>query len=207
MPVTNYTDVEKIRLEGQFRELRRRVTFTNVTFFVLFFASILLLVYTKDESFLKGLVILWLVGGLALVAFNRRVWRCPACSRRWDLQQLFASTYWDYCSACGAPLRRVPRVSRHTTLEDDDIEEFRRKFKRNQWWGNITLALFMPLLIVLLFVLNARGFSDSEIELIGIMFGGVLTAIYFVSSRCVRCKRGLILGRAKHCSLCGVKLK
>lgn len=98
-------------------------------------------------------------------------------------------------------------MSRHTTLEERDIDELQRKFKRNRWWGNIILALCMPLLIVLLFVLNAMGFSDSTIELIGIMLGGVFTAIYFVLSRCVKCKRGLILGRAKHCSLCGVKLK
>lgn len=197
----------EIHLEEQFRELRRRVTLANVTFFVFFFASFFLLVYIKDESFLKGLVIFWLLVGLALIRFNRKTWRCPACSRRWELQQLFATAYWDYCPECAAPLRRVPRVSHHTDLDEREIEGLQRRFKRNRWWGNIALALFVPLTIVVLVFLDAKGFSDSELKLIGIILAGVLTTIYFVLSRCVHCKKGLILGRAKHCYLCGVELK
>ncbi len=53
-----YTDVEKIRLERQFRQLRRKAISANVAFCVLFFASPLLLLYIKHEGFLKGLVIL-----------------------------------------------------------------------------------------------------------------------------------------------------
>lgn len=207
MPAQEYTDVEKIGLEGKFRELRRKIILVNVTFFVFFFASLLLLLTIKGETFLQGLVIFWLVVGLALFRFNRRRWRCPACSRRWDLQQLFASTYWDYCPECAAPLRRFPRVSRHTTLDQHDIEELQQQFKRNQRWGNIVLTLSIPLLIGVLVILDARGFSDSELKLVGITLGGVLTTIYFVLSRCVNCKRGLLLGRASHCYLCGVKLK
>lgn len=206
-PSQECTDVEKIRLEAQFRELRRRVTFANVTFFVFFVTSILFLVYAKDEAFLKGVVILWVVGGLALAGFNRRLWRCPACSRRWELQQLFASTYWNYCPECAAPLRRVPRVPPHPDLDQHAVEELQRKFKRNHRWRNTALALIVPLLIGLLVLLDAKGFSDSELELITIICGGVLTAIYFVLSKCVVCKRGLILGRAKHCTLCGVKFQ
>ena len=207
MSQQHYTDVDKIHLKEQFRELRRRVTLANVTFFVFFFASFFLLVYIKDESFLKGLVIFWLLVGLALIRFNRKTWRCPACSRRWELQQLFASAYWDYCPECAAPLRRAPRVSHHVNLSEHQIRELQEKFKRNRCWGNIALALLVPLLIVVLVVLDAKGFSDSELELIAIILGGVFTSIYFSLSRCVNCKRGLILGRASHCYLCGVKLK
>jgi len=211
MSQQHYTDVDKIHLKEQFRELRRRVTLANVTFFVFFFASFFLLVYIKDEGFLKGLVIFWLLVGLALIRFNRKTWRCPACSRRWELQQLFASAYWDYCPECAAPLRRAPRVSHHVNLNENQIRELQEKFKRNRWWGNIALAFLVPLLIVVLVVLDAKGFSDSELKLIGIIFGGVFTSIftsiYFSLSRCVNCKRGLILGRASHCYLCGVKLK
>ena len=207
MSQQHYTDVDKIHLKEQFRELRRRVTLANVTFFVFFFASFFLLVYIKDEGFLKGLVIFWLLVGLALIRFNRKTWRCPACSRRWELQQLFASAYWDYCPQCAAPLRRAPRVPHHVNLNENQIRELQEKFKRNRWWGNIALALLVPLLIVVLVVLDAKGFSDSELKLIGIIFGGVFTSIYFSLSRCVNCKRGLILGRASHCYLCGVKLK
>jgi hypothetical protein len=207
MSPQHYTDVEKIHLEEQFRELRRRVTLANVTFFVFFFASFFLLVYIKDEGFLKGLVIFWLLVGLALIRFNWKVWRCPACSKRWDLQQLFASTHWDYCPKCAAPLKRVPKESRQVNLSENQIRELQEKFKRNRWWGNIALALLVFLLIVALVVLDAKGFSDSELELIGIILGGVFTSIYFVLSRCVNCKKGLILGRASHCYLCGVKLK
>ena len=207
MSQQHYTDVDKIHLEEQFREVRRRVTLANVTFFVFFFASFFLLVYIKDEGFLKGLVIFWLLVGLALIRFNRKTWRCPACSRRWELQQLFASAYWDYCPECAAPLRRAPRVSHHVNLNENQIRELQEKFKRNRWWGNIALALLVPLLIVVLVVLDAKGFSDSELELIAIILGGVSTSIYFSLSRCVNCKRGLILGRASHCYLCGVKLK
>jgi len=207
MSQQHYTDVDKIHLEEQFREVRRRVTLANVTFFVFFFASFFLLVYIKDEGFLKGLVIFWLLVGLALIRFNRKTWRCPACSRRWELQQLFASAYWDYCPECAAPLRRAPRVSHHVNLNENQIRELQEKFKRNRWWGNIALAFLVPLLIVVLVVLDAKGFSDSELELIAIILGGVSTSIYFSLSRCVNCKRGLILGRASHCYLCGVKLK
>ncbi len=207
MSQQHYTDVDKIHLEEQFREVRRRVTLANVTFFVFFFASFFLLIYIKDEGFLKGLVIFWLLVGLALIRFNRKTWRCPACSRRWELQQLFASAYWDYCPQCAAPLRRAPRVPHHVNLNEKQIRELQEKFKRNRWWGNIALALLVPLLIVVLVVLDAKGFSDSELELIAIILGGVSTSIYFSLSRCVNCKRGLILGRASHCYLCGVKLK
>jgi uncharacterized protein with PIN domain len=207
MSQQHYTDVDKIHLEEQFREVRRRVTLANVTFFVFFFASFFLLIYIKDEGFLKGLVIFWLLVGLALIRFNRKTWRCPACSRRWELQQLFASAYWDYCPQCAAPLRRAPRVPHHVNLNENQIRELQEKFKRNRWWGNIALALLVPLLIVVLVVLDAKGFSDSELKLIGIIFGGVFTSIYFSLSRCVNCKRGLILGCASHCYLCGVKLK
>jgi len=207
MSQQHYTDVDKIHLEEQFREVRRRVTLANVTFFVFFFASFFLLIYIKDEGFLKGLVIFWLLVGLALIRFNRKTWRCPACSRRWELQQLFASAYWDYCPQCAAPLRRAPRVPHHVNLNENQIRELQEKFKRNRWWGNIALALLVPLLIVVLVVLDAKGFSDSELKLIAIILGGVSTSIYFSLSRCVNCKRGLILGRASHCYLCGVKLK
>ena len=95
----------------------------------------------------------------------------------------------------------------HVNLNEKQIRELQEKFKRNRWWGNIALALLVPLLIVVLVVLDAKGFSDSELKLIGIIFGGVFTSIYFSLSRCVNCKRGLILGRASHCYLCGVKLK
>ncbi len=207
MPAKQYTDVEKIHLDSEFRELRRKVAFANVSFFVFFFASLFPLLHIKDEAFRIGLVTLWGVGGFALIRYNRRLWRCPACSQRWEVQQIFASTYWDYCPKCAAPLRRVPRLSRQTNLDEHEIGELQRKFTRNQQWGKIALALFFPLLIALLVVLDAKGFNDSQLQLVGIIFGGIYTTIYFVLSRCVNCKRAVMLGSAKHCYLCGVKLK
>ncbi|MEE8624150.1 MAG: hypothetical protein V3T19_02305, partial [Acidiferrobacterales bacterium] len=118
-----------------------------------------------------------------------------------------ASTHWDYCPKCAAPLKRVPKESRQVNLSENQIRELQEKFKRNSWWGNIALALFVPLTIVVLVFLDAKGFSDSELKLIGIIFGGVFTSIYFSLSRCVNCKRGLILGRASHCYLCGIEFR
>jgi hypothetical protein len=200
---TGYTEKQRMDIEQRFRETRHKVLRANIAYFVIFFASLYPLIATGWWLILA----MWLVGGVALWWYNRTHWRCPACVTRWDLQQILASSTWDFCPDCGAPLTRTLREMIAATLTQDRLEMLKCEFRRRRRWRKVAIGVFIPLIIVILAIADFKGFGRDAVRMFGAAAGAVFFAIILNFSRCLNCKKGIAMGANWRCPRCGVSYR
>lgn len=202
-----YTDEQLLETQQRFRESRKRMIFAAVTFFVLFFVSLYPLITTKYNTIRWLILALWIAGGIALWWYNRICWRCPVCSKHWDFEQIFASTVWDYCPECGVPLTRTPREMRPSTLAQETLCTLRSEFRRRRKWVKVTIGISVPLIIVTVALAEYKGLDRYATRILATTVGAVFCVLILYLSRCLNCKKGLVMGSRQRCPRCGISYR
>jgi di/tricarboxylate transporter len=199
-----YTDEQRLEIEQRFRESRKRMVFATITYFVFFFVSLYPLITSKSNTIRWSILALWVAGGIALWWYNRIYWRCPVCSKHWDLEQIFASAVWDYCPECGVPLTRTPREILTSTLSEERLAVLRHELRRRRRWRSVTIGLFVALVIVAGLFAKYKGLDRSATQILALTVGAVLCVVIFYLSRCLNCQKGLVMGARWCCPRCGI---
>jgi rubredoxin len=202
-----YTDEQLLEIQQRFRESRKRMIFAAVTYFVLFFVSLYPFITTRYNTIRWSILVFWVAGGIALWWYNRVYWRCPVCSKHWDFEQIFASTVWDYCPECGAPLTRTPREILTSTLTQESLALLRHEFRRRRRWVKVTLGVSIQLIIVTVAVAEYKGLGRNATQIVAVTVGAVLCVVILYLSRCLNCKKGLIMGARWCCPRCGISYR
>jgi len=202
-----YTEKKLLEIDQRFHESRKRMIFAAITYFVLCFVSLYPLITTRYNTIRWSILVFWVAGGVALWWCNRIYWRCPVCSKHWDLQQIFASTTWDYCPDCGAPLTKASHEMPATTLAQETVVALRSGFRRRRRWKNVTIGLFLPLVIGTGLLAEYKGLGRDATQILAIAVGAVLCVVIFYLSQCLNCKKGLVLGTRWHCPRCGISYR
>lgn len=202
-----YTEKQLLEIEQRFHRVRKKMIFVTITYFAFFFVSLYALIIIKYNGIWLSILALLLAGGVALWWYNRIYWRCPSCSKHWDLEQIFASTAWDYCPDCGAPLTRAPHEMPASTLAQETLVALRSGFRRRRRWKNLTIGLFVPLVIVTGLLAEYKGLGRDATQILAITVGAVLCVVIFYLSRCLNCKKGLVRGTRWCCPRCGISYR
>lgn len=149
------------------------------------------------------LVVLFAVLGFDYWRTLRNDWRCPACEVRWDGAELLASSTWNHCGDCGAPLRAAPQGIEPAAPPVDGDAALAERFlarRRTAMFaaGGVGVAGIAAFLWV-----HAHGWGDlaEQIVLAGFFAASVATGVH--GMRCPRCRTGVVKGRAQHCPRCG----
>ena len=202
----DFSEKQQMEFEHYFRDMHQKLTRAFVSFFVFFFLSFVPLIKIHTQFIAWTVLILWISGGTVLWWYFRKYWKCPACAKRWDTQQLFASKRWDYCPDCGAPLTRSPREMR-IPLNLDSHEALKREFRRRRRLSSIALGLLIPVSILILIMAQNKGLGREGSRFLGAVLGAVLLGIVVSLSRCLNCKKGIVMGSSWRCPHCGVSFK
>ncbi len=202
----DFTEKQKMEFEKRFRDARQKIARAFVAYFIFFFVSFIPLIKINNDFIRWSILILWIVGGISLWWHFREYWRCPSCAKRWDSQQLFASNHWDYCPDCGAPLTRTPREMR-VPLYLDSHEVLKRQFRRRRRLSNIALGLLIPVSIAILIIARNKGLGRDGSRILGAVLGALSLGVVLSLSRCLNCKKGIVMGSSWRCPRCGVSFR
>ncbi|HEX9757590.1 MAG TPA: hypothetical protein VGB26_07285 [Nitrospiria bacterium] len=198
---------EKYRLEQQFQALRDKVLRTHFIFLFLFFAPLLLFLFEPDQKLLIGVPVLWILGGVVLFWYNRKYWRCPHCSQRWNVPHIITSGNWEFCPKCGVSLKRISNRPHLKFMDPHRLEEIQTKFERNQKFRNMLASTGFPLIFIFWASLQRQNLSHTELGIIVIAVGVIFIGTYVFLSRCTNCQKGIILHKDRFCARCGINLK
>ncbi len=203
---TDFTEKQKIEFEKSYRDAYQKIVRAFVAFFAFFFISLIPLLKINNDFVRWAILLLWLGGGISLWWLFRQYWKCPACSKRWDSQQIFASRHWDYCPDCGAPLTRSPREAR-IPLNLDSHDNLKRQFRHRRRLSNIALSVLIPVSIVILVLAQSRGIGREANRILGAVLGSITLGVALGLSRCLNCKKGIVMGSSWRCPRCGVSFR
>jgi len=202
-----YTEKQLLEIEQHFHELRERMIFVAITYFVLFFVSLYPLIATRYNTIRLLILVFWVAGGVALWSCNRMYWRCPVCLKHWSLEELFASRTWDYCPECGVPLTRTPREILASTLAQESLVVLRHEFRRRRRWVKVTIGVSIALIILTVALAEYKGLGRYATRILATAVGAVFCVVILYLSRCLNRKKGLVLGTRWRCPRCGISYR
>lgn len=212
------TTSERMLLEAEFRERRRRVLRAEagvVAAAVLGILGVVVAKQTAPAAFeaATAVFVLSVLGSLLWVwRTANRYWHCPGCEVRWETRDTLASFQWNHCTHCGTPLRTYPSQREQEraaftefALEALPHEEWVARFERRRRRSLIAAGAAAVLGIGLLVFVGSLELGEFAGQGVAAFFTAVVVGTTLWGSRCPRCRTGII-SRESHCQRCGLSL-
>jgi hypothetical protein len=92
-------------------------------------------------------------------------------------------------------------------LNLDAYEILKREFRKRRRLSNISLGVLIPVSIAILIIAQNKGIGREGSQILSAVLASITLGIAFGLSRCLNCKKGIVMGSSWRCPRCGVSFK